>query len=467
MKVNDTDPRVSAMAEDWRLIETLLGGTKAVRAAGERYLPRYSLETEQDYKARLNTATLFPALAQTIRELTGRVFGETIALDDDAPEWIRGDVWPDIDRQGASGHVFARAWWREGLALGLCHVLVEAPQVVARSQAEQRQAGARPYCILLTPKRVLGWKHAPDGSLAQLRITWSRTEPGEFGDTTVPQIRVYDTVPGGTVIVREFEERKAAKGNEKEWVQVGQIATGVTSIPLATFYTGKTAPMCAEPPLRELAHLNAKHWALQASADALLQVASVPLLAVIGVNEDAQTIPVGSKAALNLPPGGDAKWVEHSGKAIESGRAQISDLEDQMKAIGAKLIEPGGATKTATQAGEEAASANSVLAGWVQDFADSMAALLDVIAGYRDDETGGKVKLHADLDPDSAPVESMQVLSKMRAQGDLSRATLFAEAQRRGLVSSETTWDDEQERIAMEGPEPEPEPNPQPGAVNA
>jgi hypothetical protein len=50
----------------------------------------------------------------------------------------------------------------------------------------------------------------------------------------------------------------------------------------------------------------------------------------------------------------------------------------------------------------------------------------------------------------------MQVLSKMRAQGDLSRATLFAEAQRRGMVSPEIEWEDEQGRIATEAPEPEP-----------
>jgi hypothetical protein len=92
----------------------------------------------------------------------------------------------------------------------------------------------------------------------------------------------------------------------------------------------------------------------------------------------------------------------------------------------------------------------------VADFEDAMAALLDIIASYRGEPKGGTVELNADLDPDHKPVESMQVLAKMRVQGDLSRATLFAEAQRRGMVSPEVEWEDEQARIATEAPEPEP-----------
>jgi hypothetical protein len=88
-----------------------------------------------------------------------------------------------------------------------------------------------------------------------------------------------------------------------------------------------------------------------------------------------------------------------------------------------------------------------------------MNALLDMIASYRGEESGGTVEINADLDPDSVPNETMTVLGKMVATGGLSRQTQFAEAQRRGLVSSELTWEDEQTRIDTDGPsEPEPAP---------
>lgn len=455
MKVNDTDPRVSAMAEDWQLIDALLGGTRAMRAAGTRYMPRFGLEDVADYKARLSLATLFPAMEQTLREMTGRVFAEEIGVQDVLP-WIVDEVWPNIDMQDANGHVFGREWWRCSLAYGLAHVLVESPMAPeVRTQADQRASGVRPYCILLHPSRVLGWQVGTDGALSQLRLTWSRTEPGEFGAVTIEQIRVYETRPGTTVWVRVFEKRK--QGNEEAWIEVEQIETGADFIPLATFYTGKTATLEAVPPLRELAYLNAKHWAQQCSTDALLQVASVPILCAIGI-DDETSIAIGAKSAVKISnPNGKLAFVEHSGAAIGAGRQSLLDLEQQMKAIGAKLIEQGAATKTATQAGEEAASSNSVLGGWVRDFRDAMNALLDIIASYRGEESGGTVEINADLDPDSVPNETMTVLGKMVATGGLSRQTQFAEAQRRGLVSSELTWEDEQARIETEGPsEPEP-----------
>jgi len=458
MKVNDTDPRVSAMQPDWELIETLLGGTRAMRAAGEKYLPRWSLEDRADYDARLKLATLFPATDETIRQLTGRVFGDEVG-DDEVLAWIKDEVWPNMDMQDANGHVFARAWFRAGLSFGLAHVLVEAPLAPeVRTQADQRASGVRPYCILLTPGRVLGWKIGDDNKLAQLRVTWSRTQPGEFGDEIVPQIRVYDAMPGAPVSVRTFEKVRTNDGKH-QWALVEQVTMGVDAIPLATFYTGKTEPMCAIPPLRELAYLNAKHWAKQCSNDSLIDVASVPILCAIGIDDEKTSIPIGAKAAVRISnPQGKLMFVEHSGQAIGAGRQSLLDLEQQMKAIGAKLIEPGAATKTATQAGEEAAQSNSVLAGWVRDFADAMAALLDVIASYRGDAEGGKVTIHADLDPDTTPNESMQVLTKMVTARALSPRGLFEEGKRRGLISSEREWDDEQELIALDTPEPVTEP---------
>lgn len=458
IKVDDADPRVGAMQTDWELIETLLGGTRAMRAAGEKYLPRWSLEDRDDYDARLKLATLFPATDETIRQLTGRVFGEEVG-DDEVLSWIKDEVWPNMDMQDANGHVFARAWFRAGIAFGLAHVLVEAPLAPeVRTQADQRASGVRPYCILLTPGRVLGWKIGADNKLAQLRVTWSRTQPGDFGDEIVPQIRVYDATPGAPVSVRTFERARTNDGKH-EWRQVEQVAMGVEAIPLATFYTGKTEPMCAIPPLRELAYLNAKHWAKQCSNDSLIDVASVPILCAIGIDDEKTSIPIGAKAAVRISnPQGKLMFVEHSGQAIGAGRQSLLDLEQQMKAIGAKLIEPGAATKTATQAGEEAAQSNSVLAGWVRDFSDAMAALLDVIASYRGDAKGGNVTIHADLDPDTTPNESMQVLTKMVTARALSPRGLFEEGKRRGLISSEREWDDEQELIALDTPEPVTEP---------
>ena len=446
MKVNETDPRVNAMAEDWALIDALLGGTRAMRAAGERYLPRWSLEDPSDYAGRLKLATLFPALEQTLKEMTGRMFADQIELGDDVPAWISDEVWPDIDRQGVNGHTWARGWFYEGLGYGMAHALVESPPAAqVRTLADQKAAKARPYVIMLKPDRILGWQTGDDGQLSQVRITWSRTDPGDFGPIVTPQIRVYSV---GKVDV--YEERETTQG-KKDWVLVDEMTYGLPIIPLVTFYAKRAGILESVPPLRELAYLNAKHWAHQCSTDSLLQTAQVPILATFGLTDESRLL-IGSKNAVNLPQGGDMRFIEHSGVAIGSGRESIKDLEGQMKAVGAKLLEPGAGTKTATQASEEASSGNSPLGAMVEDLQDALNQLLYVIGLYRGEPTGGSVEVKADLDPDGSPIESMGVIGKMVASGGLSKATQFAEAQRRGIVSPELGWEDEQARVQTEGP---------------
>ena len=275
----------------------------------------------------------------------------------------------------------------------------------------------------------------------QLRVSFERTEQdGPFGQRTVKQVRVYE--PG---LVTVYE-----KGKDEKWGAVEEIQTGLDRIPLITLYTERTGLQTAKPPLLELAHLNVKHWRMQSSADTLLDTASVPILAMSGVS-GGDAVVIGAKHAVRLPTGATMQYVEHSGAAIGAGRESLRDLVDDMRRAGAKLLEPNQAAKTATQSREEAALDNSSLGGMVTQLQDTLVDLLDLVAEYRGEKTGGTVSVRANLDPDPAPAETLTALVNLRNAGALSDESLFSEAQRHGLVSSEIDWNDEAERIAAQG----------------
>ena len=48
-----------AMAQDWTLIHDLMGGTRAMRSAGEKWLPREPGESPEAYRIRLGRTYLF------------------------------------------------------------------------------------------------------------------------------------------------------------------------------------------------------------------------------------------------------------------------------------------------------------------------------------------------------------------------------------------------------------------------
>jgi hypothetical protein len=65
---------------------------------------------------------------------------------------------------------------------------------------------------------------------------------------------------------------------------------------------------------------------------------------------------------------------------------------------------------------------------------------------------GGMVEMRGNFDQDWAPEVSVPQLLQMANSGKLSDETLFAEMQRRGIISDEYDWQEERERIEQQGP---------------
>lgn len=442
-------PAVDRMQGYWDIVDPLMGGTQAMRAAGTKLLPQYPAEADDTYKDRLSLSTLLPAYAETVAISTSRVFAEPLQLGEDIPEPVKL-FCDDIDLGGNDLNSWSVEWFREALAKGLCHAMIEhQPTLDAegnklyKTVAEEEAAGVRPYAVIIKPGQVLGWRF-DGGKLMQVRYMESvEVADGDFGVKFVDQVRVLE--PGSW---RTY--RKPEKGGA--WVAEASGSTNLTYIPWVTFYTGRTGPMTAKPPLLELAHLNVKHWQSQSDQDNLLHVARVPLLFVFTDNEEFQ-LTISSASATRMPKDGNAKYVEHTGAAITAGRDSLNDLVDDMRMAGAKLLQKDKqAVKTAAQANEEAAQELSPLARLAGQFADCIAQLLQILADYGSLGEGGRVEMRGNFDSDFAPEVSLPNLISMANSGKLSDETLYSEMQRRGVISDELDWSDELARIQEQGP---------------
>jgi len=442
-------PAVDRMQGYWDIVDPLMGGTQAMRAAGTKLLPQYPAEADDTYKDRLALSTLLPAYAETVASSTSRVFAEPLQLGEDIPEPIKL-LSADIDLGGNDLNSWSVEWFREALAKGLCHAMIEHQPTrdvegnkLYKTVAEEQAAGVRPYAVIIKPGQVLGWRF-DGGKLMQVRYMESvEVADGDFGVKCVDQVRVLESGSWRTY-------RKPDNGGA--WALHEQGSTSLNYIPWVTFYTGRTGPMTAKPPLLELAHLNVKHWQSQSDQDNLLHVARVPLLFVFTDNEEFQ-LTISSASATRMPKDGNAKYVEHTGAAITAGRDSLNDLVDDMRMAGAKLLQKDKqAVKTAAQANEEAAQELSPLARLAGQFADCIAQLLQILADYGSLGDGGRVEMRGNFDSDFAPEVSLPNLISMANSGKLSDETLYSEMQRRGVISDELDWSDELARIQEQGP---------------
>lgn len=454
-KVDARSSVIMAMDEAWGVTEPLMGGTAAMRKAGERLLPKWPNEDPEAYKARKATATLFPAFRRTVSVMVGKPFSKELTLGDDVPAQIK-DWATDIDREGVSLHVFAAEMMAEALPYGMAGILVEAPkpiqpagQVVTRAQ--QAAAGVRPYFVRVMHRQILGWRSASvNGArmLTQLRLAESAmVDDGPYGEKAVERVRVL--TPGAWELW-EKAETKASNG-EDQWVMVDSGTTGLPYIPFVPLYGWRVGFMLGESPLMDLAYLNVKHWQSQSDQDTILHVARVPILALIGA-DDKTSLTIGGSSAVNVPAGGDIKWIEHGGSAIGSGQESLEALEEQMIQAGAELLVKKPGQRSATESRNDAEANKSDLQRITEGFEDSLDQALQIMADYANLGSGGHVSLYKDFGAATLSDASAQLLVAMAQAGQISDETLIEEMKRRGILSPDVTAAEEAERIEAQGP---------------
>jgi hypothetical protein len=438
---------VEAMAPDWELARALLGGTRAMRDAGEVYLPRWPNEEQGAYDARRKVAVLFPAYARTVQTLAAKPFSKPVTIGEDVPTRLQ-EFCQDIDMQGRNLDAFAADIMECALGYGLAGILVDYPTKPegVRTLADERSLGLRPYAVQIFPWQILGWiatRKNGEWSLQQLRFMECVEEAdGQYGIKKIEQVRVL--MPGAWETHRQNEK--------KEWVLHASGTTTLGYVPFVPVYGQRTGFMQAKPPLIEVANLNVAHWQSASDQQTILHIARVPILAVIGVDDDKWTLTVGASSAVKIPLNGEMKWVEHTGKAVEAGANDLKDLEERMRQAGAELMVIDQKI-TATQVSTENAVGMCALQRIVQGEEDALDQMLKIFADWIGEPEGGHVTLFNDFAASTLSDATTQMIKDWVAAGLLSKETAFKELQRRGVIAADILWEDEKGLIEAEGPQ--------------
>lgn len=444
------------MDDQWRLAEDLLGGTIAMRAAATSRLPQWPAESDDAYKIRLSAATLYPAFERTVGVMAGKPFSRGLTFTEGTSEQMR--AWcDDVDLEGRNLHSFASDMLVEALAFGLCGILVDYPPTtgadgrpIARTRADDRRLGLRPYMVAIKHRQLLGWRvEKVNGAprLTMLRLLEIGSEPdGDYGEVIVRRVRVLR--PGSWELWREAAGTNGRSGGYE--MESGG-ATTLDIVPFVPIYGRRLGFMHGVSPLLNLAHLNVKHWQSQSDQDTILHAARVPILARSGVDESKPLV-IGSGVAVDLPMGGELKWVEHTGAAINAGRQSLLDLQEQMIQTGAELLVATPGQRSATEANNDAEANKSELLRIVESFEDSLDMGLALMSRWvRAEETAG-VSLFKDFGALTLSEASAQLVMSMQQGGLITKATAIREQQRRGVLSDDIDPQAEIEAVNEEGP---------------
>jgi hypothetical protein len=436
------------MCQAWDLIHDLLGGTRAMRAAGKRWLPQEPKEEDSAYKNRLARSFLFGKYKDTVKNLAEKPFSREITLKNpDGLDEQLVAIEKDADREKTNLTVFSQQAFQHAINYGKHHILVDVPTIPKDiTLDDQRKFDLRPYWVHVTAPNLIGWKSetlAGGGGrmLTEIRIReYKIVEAGDdnYEQKLVEHIRVYRREEW--ILYRE-DENPTSK--QKGYVEVARGKNTLGRIPLVTFYfDGEASFMKACPVLEDLAWMNAAHWQSNSDQRNILRVARLPILFFKGLTKDElQNLVVGIQAAIkSTSKDAEGKYIEHTGKAIEAGRLDLQDLESMMQVLSLQPEIENVPQKTAT--GEMIANGKSetALQAWVRREEHALEECYRISAEWIGKEL--PKDFSADIFSDFAiggrSLQEIDRLQKLRDSHNIDQRTILKESVRRSLLAQDT-----------------------------
>lgn len=458
--------------EDMRLTHDLMGGTKAMLAAGERYIPREDGEEPASWNIRLHRTVLFNVYKRTLRYLGGRVFEKPVVLGGDTQDARYNDFVEDVDKQGHNLSVWSRHVFEEGLNDGVTFCVIDYSDVKTRrmngatqyqlpdgtwadkTEAADRANGWGPYFIHVDARQVLDarmeWRSGKP-IVTHFRYQETLEQPnGKWSTGTYQQIRTFFYDDAGRAAWQVWSNQDE-DGDTAEFTMRDEGFFSIGVIPVVWFMPGeKRTPMTAEPALIDLAQLNKRHWQATSSQFEMMEYVRRPVwfgrrLGTRNTQNGEMKIVFGAGILCNADD--DNAMLQSLGidaGSVAAGRQELQNLENSMALYGLQLLQPKTGAITATESLRDAEENNSTLKAWALQFQDFLENCMRLVAKWWGQDDGPSVKVNTDF---ANAMDASFLLEMFRAQV-ISAQTFLELVKNMGILPDDFAVDDEAAKIA-------------------
>ena len=460
---------------EWDLVESLLGGTRIMRARSETYLYKHDRENPEAYVSRLQRSYLYSGLESGANSLASRPLKNGITLETES-EYLK-EFKMDVTQTGASLEAHCFTLFREALLKGFGYTLIDVPRHENKNALEDMQNPVEPYFIFLKAEQVLVFEK--EAGLVHVMYERVHTDPTD-GQTRFKELRVY--TPNRVDIFDNLEDEKSkdvTSATPKTFCSSSQygmtgsnfygygttLGLGTTiadanhgsfqwretvehTLPFAIpIFRYETDPCF--PPLMGLAYLNLTHW--NSTSDQLnsTRVARFPILAGAGLERGKEAV-IAPNRFVNLGKNGELKYVEHSGRALQAGLDELTRLEEQMGMFGAEHLLSQAGVSTATEKNINASSSTSKLSVYAKIFEAHIETLLQAVLDIKKMNDVFKVSILTEFDILDGKREKLESLTMLRQLGDISRTALLNMMKRYDVIPDKFDIEKDKELLELE-----------------
>lgn len=427
-------PELAAVMPIYRIIADCLTGQEKIKAAGKTYLPMPNeTDTSPDnvarYKGYKNRAVFYNVTRRTLQGLSGQVFAREPVSE--IPNTLDA-VEKDCTGTGVSAAQQSKKLLNYSLSYGRGGLYVDYPNTDGEASKAELDSGVlRPTIITCAPQTVVNWRTITVGAKTMLSLvviaeTWPFYDDG-FEIKHGCQFRVMslegqideDQIATGKLIykVEIYREKSPTvwngeaipKGKNFQLSQgpfypTGPDGVNIDEIPFMFVGAENNDTAVDNPPLYDLAALNIAHYRNSADYEEACYVMGQPTYWFSGLTEEWMKnvlkgqIRLGSWGGVPLPPNASAGLIQMSPNTMPF--EAMGHKENQMVALGAKLVEQKSVQRTATEATQDEAAESSFLAASAKNVSAAMVWAFEWCALFVDGDRNVKVvyELNTDFD---------------------------------------------------------------------
>lgn len=448
--VDTKHPQFTRFEPDYRMVRDCFEGERAIKERGTVYLPRGEGWTDSRYDRYKLRARFVNATGRTASGLLGIAFNRAPTIELSGPLTVLQD---NCDNRGKTMLQLARDMVAGNLAFGRGCLIADYTASADQGQLPLARAG-RPFLRHFTSDQIINWR-VKDGKLILLVVQWDEeqdTDPDDFACYAVRRWLEFRLI-NGVAYVRKWSyaagvPRITASNPQNieavsELLPLRALGKPVDHIPCNWYGAENNDETPDVPPLADIASLNIGHY--QSDADvceaAFLCGQATPVISGLSEAWAARFMKdglfMGSNDGVLLPVNADMKMVQAAETSMSV--SLVERREKQMAMLGAKLVERGSASRTATQAGDEAQTDNSILSQCVGNVESCINRALIDLAMYAGGE--GMITLNKKYEISTLDSQTITALVGMVQNGMLSLTNLIRWQQRNGLVPEDMTPD--------------------------
>jgi hypothetical protein len=427
---------------DWRLIDDLLQGERAVKASGESYCPKLSGQTTKEYEDYIGRGAFYNAFARTVQGLAGAVTRKepTVKVDKEIEDFL-----DDATLTGRKLVECLKAVVQAMIAYAGYGIMVDWDE-----------NAARPYLAFYRCQDVINWRYDDEGKLNLLVLseTYDK-EIDEYSSEAIEQLRVYRMTDGAATCElyrRGAREKKFQLVEERPLAVLGRA---LDEIPFVFIGEDIGGIRPGKPPLYDLARLNIKHWQVSVDYYHGLHYCALPTPWAAGWPKTAELFIGSKKAWVTEDPNASCGFLEFTGQGLGAVEKAIDKIEKQMAVMGARLLEEQKKGVETAESLELRQSGDlATLGSIVTTIEAGMNKALDYLGMWTGKKTGGTVEMNRDFIAAALSPEQILALLQALQAGYLSQDTFLYNLSAGDILPPGRTIEDEKKLIESETPPP-------------